>query len=105
MAVADLPAAKGFYETLGFARAEGDDGEGWAVMVRGSARIGLYKGHITETNLNFRGGHIGELLAAAREKGLPVEKVVEHSDPHCGSFTVRDPDGNVVFFDTAPEEI
>ena len=105
LTVADLAAATGFYETLGFAKVEGQSEKGWAVLARGSARIGLFKGYISENTLNFRAGHIGELLAAARKAGLAVEGVVDHDNPHCGSFTVRDPDGNQLFFDTAPEEI
>lgn len=105
--VSNVSVSREFYEGLGFNKVEGEDEEGWAVVVNGDARIGLYESkHMGESNfsLNFRGGDViansDELLA----KGYTFMKMPKAHKGGGGSATLLDPDGHTIFFDTAPDE-
>lgn len=100
----DAGPAIEFYKKLDFYKAEGEAEAGWAVMARGEARIGVYTGQIERPTLNFRGGAIARLVKASEALGLEVIDPRPHQDERCGSFTLLDPDGTPVFFDTAPHE-
>lgn len=96
-----------FYEDLGFARVEGDDTEGWAVMVHGESRIGLYESQYMSdapVMLNFRGGdveaNVGELIARGHALSAPLVTTEQGG----ASAKLVDPDGYLIFLDTAPGE-
>lgn len=93
-----------FYEKLGFAEVEGDGRKSWAVVVRGETRIGLFQGHIESNLLNFRGGDVEKIVAALRRRGLSPFRVRRVGGNGSGSALLKDPDGNVIFFDTTPSE-
>jgi catechol 2,3-dioxygenase-like lactoylglutathione lyase family enzyme len=104
--VADIAASHAFYATLGFSREEGDLAEKWLVMEREGIRIGLFQGHWDDPfSLNFRGGDVPAIARALESAGLTMERVAATSDAGCGSATIRDPDGHLIFFDTAPNEL
>lgn len=107
LAVQDVRVSRPFYEGLGFHRVEGDDAEGWAIMVGGESRIGLYEPQHMEGDkvcLNFRGGDVPALAAALRDQGYRFAKDVHGSNQ--GGFSARllDPDGHSIFLDAAPGE-
>lgn len=103
--VADVDASHAFYAALGFSQEEGDLAEKWAVMEREGIRIGLFQGFGDEPlTLNFRGGDVPAIAEALKAAGLEMERVSASPQPRCGSATIRDPDGHLVFFDTAPNE-
>jgi len=58
-----------------------------------------------ESCLNFRGGNITKLIEEFDNLGIPFESVPVFNDDGSGSAFLRDPDGNLLFFDTAPEEL
>ena len=105
--VADVATSRKFYEGLGFKRVEGDDDEGWAVVVNGESRLGLFSATFMGEDafsLNFRGGDVianGAALAAA---GYTFESEPAPGKFGGGSAKLRDPDGNLIFLDTAPNE-
>lgn len=103
--VEDLAASRAFYEKLGFQVVEGDADQGYWVVANGGARIGLYKGHITEVVLNFRGGDVMANAEVLSKMGLEFESGPTAVDGGGGSATLRDPDGNVIFLDTHPDEL
>src|ERR1044072_515992 len=105
--VADVRQSRAFYEALGFVRAEGDDGEGWAVMVSGYSRIGLFEPKFMSTpfSLNFRGGDVMAIGQAIQQKGIAFESGPTPGAKGGASASLRDPDGNMVFFDCAPDEV
>ena len=74
------------------------------VLRNDAIRIGLYQGHIESNMLNFRGGDVRALFDRLSAKGLQFEgNVIEEDDGSVGA-TMRDPDGNVIYFNTYPDE-
>ncbi len=102
--VKDLKKSLAFYKKLGFRVVGGKIPKGWAILHKGDAVIDLFQGHIPGNVLNFRGGHASKLAAMMRRKGLALSDVAIPGKGRVGSFIARDPDGNVLFFDTAPGE-
>lgn len=105
--VADVGVSRGFYEGLGFRRVEGDDAEGWAVMVHDESRIGLYElAHMGEDEfcLNFRGGNVAEVATSLVERGIPFLDELKVSPEGGASARLKDPDGHVIFLDAAAGE-
>ncbi|MBX3095418.1 MAG: VOC family protein [Fimbriimonadaceae bacterium] len=105
--VADVSHSRRFYESLGFVRVEGDDNEGWAVVVHGESRIGLYESqHVGDVpiTLNFRGGDV--LSVSDHLKAMGATFTVEPVAHARGgaSATVLDPDGHPIFLDAAAGE-
>jgi predicted enzyme related to lactoylglutathione lyase len=96
-----------FYEGLGFQRAEGDDAEGWAVIVNGESRIGLFEPQFMGDQrmmLNFRGSDVLANAAALEAKGYEFVEPAQAGKEGGGSAKLIDPDGNHIFLDTAPGE-
>jgi catechol 2,3-dioxygenase-like lactoylglutathione lyase family enzyme len=100
LAVADLTASLDFYAKLDLVRYGGDPKENWAMLRSRAVEIHLFEGHIPKDLLNFRGGDPEAIRSALAERGLAIA-----SEQGPGSFTVLDPDGREVFFDTCAEEI
>ncbi len=102
--VADLEKSLSFYRTLGFERVGGDDAKGWAILANGTCRLGLYRGHIREIVLNFRGEDVFAISRELAARGLKMETgpMVE-ADGSAGA-TILDPDGHEVYLNTAPGE-
>ena len=108
LAVNDVRVSREFYEGLGFRKVEGEDTEGWAVVVRADARIGLYsREHMAEIpfSLNFRGGDIGAITTELKDRGYRFDKESIVRSKGSGSAVLKDPDGHVLFFDTAAGEL
>ncbi len=105
--VADVRTSRAFYERLGFHRVEGDDAEGWAVVVHGEARLGLFQPEFMETgpfSLNFRGGDVAAIAQALEAQGCPFDQPLRISPQGGASARLRDPDGYPIFLDAAPGE-
>lgn len=101
--VADLDASRSFYEGLGFVRVEGTESEDWGVWAIGSARIGLFSPRYMAEDafsLNFRDGDLTAILSRLDANGLrPIDPPISRDS--AGSIRLRDPDGNLVFIDSA----
>lgn len=96
-----------FYEGLGLHRVAGDDDEGWAVMVQGEARIGLYEAPHMEGDplcLSFRGGDVAAIARDLEARGYEFASPLFVSPQGGASAKLRDPDGHMIFFDCAPGE-
>lgn len=107
LGVRNVAVSRAFYEGLGFRRVEGEDEEGWAVMVLAESRISLFGAQFLDSGsvtLNFRGGHIAEIVAALSSRGPRFEKQPQCNPDGSGSATIFDPDGFRIFFDSAPGE-
>lgn len=102
--VKDIDASVEFYGKLGFRQAEGERDKGWSVQERNGVRIGLFRDHIKENILNFRGGDVGKIVRELEKRGLKPYDVRLLNEQGIGNAHVKDPDGNVIFFDTTPEE-
>jgi catechol 2,3-dioxygenase-like lactoylglutathione lyase family enzyme len=105
--VKDARSSRTFYESLGFRRVEGEDAKGWAVVVNGVARIGLFEAaHMGADafSLNFRGANMATIAAHLQLQGYSPEGEAVIRPDGTGSINLRDPDGHLIFFDTAPGE-
>lgn len=103
--VQDIHAAFEFYTHLGFLVHEEHLHQGWAILVHRQFYLGLFQGHISENMMNFRGGHIAHLKEWLESEAIPIEKIELVNADGSGSFFIRDPDGNSIYFDTTPEEL
>jgi hypothetical protein len=64
----------------------------------------LYAGHIDSNLLNFRGGDVFAIAAELKKRGLEFSQdAYREADGSMGAI-MKDPDGNVIYFNTFPEE-
>lgn len=97
LAVKSLRASLAFYETLGFEVVDGD-GSSWAMLHRGSSRIGLFEG-MFETNLiTFNPPNARAVASTLVANGYEIQSGAGGSDGAV-HFMVTDPDGNKILFD------
>jgi catechol 2,3-dioxygenase-like lactoylglutathione lyase family enzyme len=111
LAVQDMVASREFYEKLGFNMMAGD-GVSWTIMANGATAIGLFQGMFEGNILTFNPGWVGlgepvdeftdvrRLRAQMTELGLEAAgDTTADSESGPASFTVTDPDGNVILLD------
>ena len=107
-----------FYRRLGFAPV-GEDAPGLRVSLANGEDALTFMTFLDGNILNFRGAHIHWLMHEFLAAGVVVAGYNEMPDqqplmlndegeplPHneCGHFTVHDPDGHELFFNTHPHE-
>ena len=111
LTVKDMAASKQFYAKLGFEMV-GGDGESWTILANAGHVIGLFHGMFEGNILTFNPGWTGvgepvgdfteirELSSKAKAEGLePVNDTSGDTPSGPASFTLTDPDGNVVLVD------
>ena len=105
--VTDVSDSRRFYAHLGFEAVDGDEDQGWLVMVNGESRIGLftleYMGNVP-FSLNFRGGDVESVATSLQKAGYSLEKPLKKSTEGV-SATILDPDGHHVFLDAMHNEV
>lgn len=111
LAVKDIAKSRQFYLDLGFEIIGGDESQNWLILKNHETTIGLFAGMFDKNMLTFNPGwdrncnklaefpDIRELVGKYKTAGIKVsdESFAEASGP--GSFTVEDPDGNIILFD------
>ena len=102
--VKDLEASIRFYEKLGFEMIGDHRQEKWAIMRHNNMILNLFQGHIVEDLINFRGGDIQAIAAALEAQGLELSKPAAVESDGSWSAEIRDPDGNVIYFNIFPDE-
>lgn len=102
--VQDLEASISFYQKLGFRLTSDQRADKWAVMQHNNMVLCLYQGHIERNMINFRGGEISEIAKQLEGNGLQLSKPAHEEGDGSWSAEVVDPDGNVIYFNTYPEE-
>jgi predicted lactoylglutathione lyase len=102
--VENLDNSLDYYLKLGFKMREDHREEKWAVLQHNNMVLCLFEGHIERNLINFRGGDIEAIVKIASEQGIRFTKPahIEH-DGSWSSETI-DPDGNVIYFNTHPDE-
>lgn len=93
-----------FYQKLDFKIIEDHQSENWAVLQHNNMALCLYQGHIDKNLINFRGGDIQAIHEEATSRGLQFSKPAIHHSDGSWSAELLDPDGNVIFFNTFPDE-
>jgi hypothetical protein len=102
--VKDIHRSHEFYRTIGMRKVGGNVKQKWLILAHGEFRLGLYQGYIGGTVINFRGGHVGNIVRGLEARGLKPYGVRGLRPSGRGSASVKDPDGHVIFFDTSPQE-
>lgn len=103
--VKDLDASEAFYKTLGFQQVSGVKAEGWLVLRKEDCELGLFKSGERKSLMNFRGGNVHEIVNTLSANGYAFKSANTDAASGSGSAVLEDPDGNVLFFDSLPEEI
>ena len=102
--VQDLARSIDFYLKLGFTITSDQREENWAVLQHNNMALCLYQGHIEQNLINFRGGDIQEIASEIISQGLSLSKPAAQEPDGSWSAEIIDPDGNVIYFNTFPEE-
>ncbi|MBX7079040.1 MAG: VOC family protein [Nannocystaceae bacterium] len=97
LAVADMEAAKSFYETLGFRRIAGD-GKKFLVLASGTAKIGLFHGMFEGNMITLNPPDARAIERTLQAAGYRTDKATEPGDGPA-HFVIKDPDGNVLLVD------
>lgn len=102
--VEDLSQSIDFYLKLNF-RIIGDHREdNWAVLQHNNMVLCLFQGHIDNNLLNFRGGDIESIYREGVDAGLDFTKPAHVEHDGSWSAEIIDPDGNIIYFNTFPDE-
>jgi predicted lactoylglutathione lyase len=99
--VASVKNSQAFYSALGFTAVEGCEDDGWMILEHANGtRLGLYEGHLPDNALSFFGGDVRAVAASLAENGF--EMATGPTEEHDGSVgaTIRDPDDNLLYFNT-----
>lgn len=111
LAVKDLAVSQSFYENLGFSAMGGDPAHGYVIMKNGDHLVGLFQGMFEGNILTFNPGwdqnaqeteaftDIRVLQKALKAKGLELISEADDTTSGPASFTLKDPDGNVILVD------
>lgn len=102
--VRSLKPSLAFYGKLGFRRIGGNPRHGYVILQNGHWQLGLFQGHITQNLVNFRGGDVKKLCTALKKKGLKPARDAREYEGGGVDALLKDPDGNVIYLDTTPEE-
>ena len=107
-----------FYKKLGF-EPTGEDAPGLRVSLKYGNDSLTFMSFLNDNLINFRGAHIHNLKHSISKQGIKVKTFEElrgeerlmlddRGNPlpenECGHFSVYDPDGHDLFFNTHPEE-
>lgn len=98
-AVKNLPASLDFYQKLGFVVADGELKDGYVIVSQDQTRIGLYE-YDAPNMLNFRGADLAKVADYLRSQGLPDVPNPENEADGSTGFSIKDPDGNLIYFNT-----
>ena len=105
----DIKASRTFYEAMGL-EIPGNNDERWVHLGNGNCQLDLMT-FLDENWLNFRGADPFKVYAQMSAAGLTLEgEPTRYTEEEFGSapgahWQTRDPDGNVVYFDTTDPEL
>ena len=107
-----------FYTKLGFTPV-GEDAPGLRISLQYRSQSLTFMSFLQDNLINFRGAHIHRLKECMKQIGVSVTLFEEFKseerlmldakgeplpDNECGSFSIEDPDGHELFFNTHREE-
>ncbi len=111
LSVQDIHASRSFYEALGFDAMGGVPDEDWLILKNGNCVIGLFQGMFEKNMLTFNPGwdenateigsftDVRDLQRQLKAKGIEIQVPADQNTSGPASFTVVDPDGNVILVD------
>jgi len=109
--VKDILVSKEFYEKLGFEVFGGDVSQNYLIMKNGDSIIGLFQGMFENNILTFNPGwdssakklydydDVRKIQEELKAKGVELAYEVVQDTKGPGSFSLFDPDGNVILID------
>ena len=104
--VKDIKTSLAFYQKLDFKEKGGDINDGWVILHHGNLELGLFQGHFKEPYLlNFRKDDAYKIDAALKNRGMIMKSDAEKESDGSVGATLEDPDGNLIYFNTHPDEI
>lgn len=110
LSVKNLQNSTRFYRALGFEKLGGDEASGYVILKNGNALIGLFQGMFEGNLLTFNPGwdesgenipdfdDVRSILQSLKVQGIGTNQNIDSANGPA-SFTVTDPDGNVVLID------
>ena len=111
LAVKDIKASKAFYEKLGFKEVGGKLEQNWLILQNDTTTIGLFQGMFEKNILTFCPGwnidnetlvgfqDVRQLQSKLKQSGLTLTTEADPASTGPASFTLTDPDGNMILFD------
>ncbi|MCA8943630.1 MAG: VOC family protein [Planctomycetes bacterium] len=111
LSVQDLAESRAFYEKLGFTPVGGQPEHNWLILQNGTTTIGLFQGMFEGNLLTFNPGwdhrkehldeftDVRELQRRLEAQGVQLHSRADESTTGPASFTLSDPDGNVILVD------
>ncbi|MCM3442176.1 VOC family protein [Metabacillus halosaccharovorans] len=111
LSVKDINKSKSFYENLGFEVLGGDITQNWLIMKNESSVIGLFQGMFEDNILTFNPGwnqnaenldsftDIRDIQKQLKAKGMNLTSEADETTEGPASFTIKDPDGNLILID------
>lgn len=102
--VENLAQSMDFYLKLNFQVIRDHRVDNWAVLRHNNMVLCLFQGHIDNNLINFRGGDIESIHRDGVEAGLFFTKPAHVEHDGSWSAEIKDPDGNIIYFNTFPDE-
>jgi len=111
LAVKDLEASRGFYESLGFEAFGGDADQHWLIMKNGDHLIGLFQGMFDKNIMTFNPGwtqsaaekdpflDVRAIQAQLKTSGVKLSAQADENTTGPASIMLSDPDGNQILID------
>lgn len=111
LAVKNLGVSRAFYEKLGFKQVAGDAAQNWLILRNGPAIIGLFQGMFEKNIMTFNPGwavdgphpkefeDVRDIQKRLEGQGLALTTKADAASTGPASFTLSDPDGNMILFD------
>jgi lactoylglutathione lyase len=111
LAVKDIEASRGFYESFGFKEVGGDAAQDWLLLKNGDHTIGLFQGMFEKNTLTFNPGwdknasqldtftDIRDLQRQLKAQGVKLVSEADETATGPASFVAIDPDGNPILVD------
>jgi len=111
LSVKDLEVSKEFYENLGFAVFAGQVEKNYLIMKNGNALVGLFQGMFEGNILTFNPGwdenaqnlgnfdDVRDIQKHLKSRNVKLLSEADEKTTGPASFTLSDPDGNVILID------
>jgi lactoylglutathione lyase len=109
--VKDILVSRTFYENLGFRTFFGDIAQNWLIMKNDQCTIGLFQGMFEKNIMTFNPGwdenatkidaftDVRDLQRQLKTKGIKLQTEADEHASGPASFTLADPDGNMILVD------
>ena len=111
LTVKDIKKSLAFYEQIGFTIYAGDIKQNFLILKNGNTNIGIFQGMFDNNIMTFNPGwdqdansiddfaDVRKLKQDFEQQGIEIAHQSIDSEKGPGSFSIKDPDGNIILFD------